>query len=178
MIHLHIMPTGQTGNGCRRRRRSKANWRWLTGQLAALNAWKQAHVTKCNPDTALPAQPHCSNRSGGGRRHQHRRARPRLHGVLSVDLIVCGSVAVSQRDGVRIGKGAGYSELEIALPTEAGLVDEGTAIHQTQLHRRWLPHPSHHVYVDLAITPTRRSPARRIEIDRQASSAKASIKIS
>ncbi|MEU5724581.1 5-formyltetrahydrofolate cyclo-ligase [Micromonospora sp. NPDC047738] len=75
-----------------------------------------------------------------------------------VDLIICGSVAVSRRDGVRIGKGAGYSDLEIALLTEAGLVTKGTAIattiHHTQLLDEQLPHASHDFNVDLAITPT------------------------
>ncbi|QGN49850.1 hypothetical protein GKC29_25510 [Micromonospora sp. WMMC415] len=75
-----------------------------------------------------------------------------------VDLIVCGSVAVSRRDGVRVGKGAGYSDLEIALLTEAGLVTKGTAIattiHQLQLLDEELPHASHDFNVDLAITPT------------------------
>ncbi|MFI7607428.1 5-formyltetrahydrofolate cyclo-ligase [Micromonospora sp. NPDC049366] len=75
-----------------------------------------------------------------------------------VDLIVCGSVAVSRRDGVRVGKGAGYSDLEIALLTEAGLVTKGTAItttiHQIQLLDEELPRASHDFNVDLAITPT------------------------
>ncbi|WP_406036514.1 5-formyltetrahydrofolate cyclo-ligase [Micromonospora sp. NBC_00898] len=75
-----------------------------------------------------------------------------------VDLIVCGSVAVSRPDGVRVGKGAGYSDLEIALLAEAGLVTEGTAIattiHQIQLLDEELPHASHDFNVDLAITPT------------------------
>ncbi|TYC23569.1 5-formyltetrahydrofolate cyclo-ligase [Micromonospora sp. MP36] len=74
-----------------------------------------------------------------------------------VDLIVCGSVAISRRDGVRVGKGAGYSDLEIALLTEAGLVTTNTAIattiHQTQLLDEELPHASHDFTVDLAITP-------------------------
>jgi len=36
-----------------------------------------------------------------------------------VDLVVCGTVAVN-RDGVRVGKGGGYSDLELALLVEAG----------------------------------------------------------
>ena len=31
-----------------------------------------------------------------------------------VDMVICGSVAVN-RDGVRVGKGAGYSDIEVAL---------------------------------------------------------------
>ncbi|MGC4768678.1 5-formyltetrahydrofolate cyclo-ligase [Micromonospora sp. DT44] len=78
--------------------------------------------------------------------------------MLPVDLIVCGSVAVSRRGGVRVGKGAGYSDLEIALLTDAGLVTTDTAIattiHQTQLLEFELPHAGHDFSVDLAITPT------------------------
>ncbi|MCW3843945.1 5-formyltetrahydrofolate cyclo-ligase [Micromonospora yasonensis] len=74
-----------------------------------------------------------------------------------VDLIVCGSVAVGRRDGVRVGKGAGYSDLEIALLTDAGLVTTdttiATTIHQTQLLDEELPHADHDFNVDLAITP-------------------------
>jgi 5-formyltetrahydrofolate cyclo-ligase len=44
-----------------------------------------------------------------------------------VDLVVCGSVAVNRR-GVRLGKGAGYSDIEVALLTEAGLIGSSTTI--------------------------------------------------
>ncbi len=44
-----------------------------------------------------------------------------------VDLVVCGSVVVNRR-GVRLGKGAGYSDIEVALLQEAGLVGPSTAI--------------------------------------------------
>ena len=39
-----------------------------------------------------------------------------------IDLVVCGTVAVN-RDGVRVGKGGGFSDLEFGLLVEAGLVD-------------------------------------------------------
>jgi 5-formyltetrahydrofolate cyclo-ligase len=77
--------------------------------------------------------------------------------MRSVDLIVCGSVAVSRASGVRIGKGAGYSDLEIALLTEAGVVTTETAIattiHQTQLLEDELANADHDFSVDFAITP-------------------------
>lgn len=39
---------------------------------------------------------------------------PSLEDLPRVDLIVCGSVAVTE-DGARVGKGGGYSELEYAI---------------------------------------------------------------
>ncbi len=44
-----------------------------------------------------------------------------------IDVIVAGSVAVS-RDGTRLGKGGGYSDLEYALCREAGLTTVDTPI--------------------------------------------------
>ncbi|WP_444968371.1 5-formyltetrahydrofolate cyclo-ligase [Verrucosispora sioxanthis] len=74
-----------------------------------------------------------------------------------VDMIVCGSVAISRRNGVWVGKGTGYSDLEIALLTEAGLVTRDTAIattvHQSQLLDEELPDADHDFSVDYAITP-------------------------
>ncbi|GGL88161.1 MULTISPECIES: 5-formyltetrahydrofolate cyclo-ligase [Micromonospora] len=74
-----------------------------------------------------------------------------------IDLIVCGSVAISRRDGVRIGKGAGYADLEAALLADAGLATAdtviATTIHQGQLLDEALPHAGHDFPVDLAVTP-------------------------
>ncbi|MFI7251318.1 5-formyltetrahydrofolate cyclo-ligase [Micromonospora chalcea] len=73
-----------------------------------------------------------------------------------VDLVVCGSVAVN-RDGVRIGKGAGYSDIEVALLTEAGLVGPSTVlattVHPLQVVNGPLPESSHDFSVDLIVTP-------------------------
>src|SRR5436190_1022570 len=44
-----------------------------------------------------------------------------------VDLVVCGSVAVSE-DGARLGKGGGFSDLELAVATGAGLVGPSTLV--------------------------------------------------
>jgi 5-formyltetrahydrofolate cyclo-ligase len=38
-----------------------------------------------------------------------------------VQTVVCGSVAVN-RTGARLGKGARYSDIEVTLLTEAGLI--------------------------------------------------------
>jgi 5-formyltetrahydrofolate cyclo-ligase len=73
-----------------------------------------------------------------------------------VDLIVCGSVAVNRR-GVRVGKGAGYSDIEVALLTEAGLVRPETVIvttvHQLQVVDDELPETEHDFSIDLIVTP-------------------------
>lgn len=72
-----------------------------------------------------------------------------------VDLVICGSVAVN-RDGVRIGKGAGYSDLEVALLIEAGLVTDETTIvapvHELQLVDEDIPRSEHDFTVDLIVT--------------------------
>jgi 5-formyltetrahydrofolate cyclo-ligase len=74
-----------------------------------------------------------------------------------VDLVVCGSVAVN-RQGVRVGKGAGYSDIEVALLTEAGLLGPQTTIvttvHQLQVVDAELPETEHDFGVDVIVTPT------------------------
>lgn len=73
-----------------------------------------------------------------------------------VDLIVCGSVAVNRR-GVRLGKGAGYSDIEVALLQEAGLIGPNTTIvttvHSLQVVDDELPETKHDFSVDLIVTP-------------------------
>jgi 5-formyltetrahydrofolate cyclo-ligase len=73
-----------------------------------------------------------------------------------VDLVVCGSVAVN-REGVRLGKGAGYSDIEVALLQEAGLMRPDTIIvttvHSLQVVDEALPETEHDFSVDLIITP-------------------------
>ncbi|MGC9670367.1 5-formyltetrahydrofolate cyclo-ligase [Planosporangium sp. 12N6] len=73
-----------------------------------------------------------------------------------VDLIACGSVAAN-RHGVRIGKGAGYSGIEVTLLTEAGLIGPGTTIvateHQLQVVDDDPPETEHDFSVDLIVTP-------------------------
>jgi len=74
----------------------------------------------------------------------------------SVDLIICGSVAVN-RYGVRLGKGAGYSDIEVALLQEAGLIRPETTIvttvHPLQVLDESLPETRHDFSVDLIVTP-------------------------
>jgi 5-formyltetrahydrofolate cyclo-ligase len=73
-----------------------------------------------------------------------------------VDLIVCGSVAVNLQ-GVRLGKGGGYSDLEMALLNEAGLLKlttpAATTVHQLQVVDEELPEADHDFRVNLIVTP-------------------------
>jgi 5-formyltetrahydrofolate cyclo-ligase len=121
-------------------------------RLAALPAWQRAHVLKTNPDQAqLPvralrkgkllymAVPKLADPLPFFRLDPteldgepevlaaHRTAAPVAPKVAvgdmhPVDLIVCGRVAVNL-SGVRIGKGAGYSDIDVALLAQAGRGD-------------------------------------------------------
>jgi 5-formyltetrahydrofolate cyclo-ligase len=88
-------------------------------------------------------------------------------GMQPVDLVICGSVAVNL-DGVRLGKGAGYSDIELALLQEAGLIGPDTPIvttvHSLQVVAEPLPKTEHDFNVDLIVTPdelVQCRPARR-----------------
>jgi 5-formyltetrahydrofolate cyclo-ligase len=80
----------------------------------------------------------------------------RLEEVEHIDLVVCGTVAVN-RSGTRVGKGGGYSDLELALLTETGAIDANTVIattvHPSQLVAGRLPETDHDFRVDLVVTP-------------------------
>ena len=74
-----------------------------------------------------------------------------------IDLVVCGTVAVN-RDGARIGKGGGFSDIEVALLVEAGLVTErttiATTVHELQVLDEPLPETDHDFRVDWIVTPS------------------------
>ena len=78
--------------------------------------------------------------------------------VPTIDLVVSGSVAVTER-GARIGKGEGFSDLEYAVLLGLGAVDEtttiATTVHELQV-REDAPAPdAHDVPMDLVVTPDR-----------------------
>ena len=79
---------------------------------------------------------------------------------------MCGTAAVN-RDGVRVGKGGGFSDLEFALLAARGLVGGETTIvttvHDLQLVDEPLPETEHDFRVDVIVTPTSvvRTPRRR-----------------
>lgn len=74
----------------------------------------------------------------------------------AIDLILCGSVAV-RRDGARLGKGGGYSDLEYAIARELEIVDEKTTIittvHPLQIVTAKIQLLPHDIPVDYIITP-------------------------
>ena len=76
--------------------------------------------------------------------------------MRQVDLVISGSVAVN-RDGVRVGKGGGYADLEYGLATAAGIVSPDipviTTIHPMQLLAEDLPRTDHDVPLNYAATP-------------------------
>jgi 5-formyltetrahydrofolate cyclo-ligase len=76
-----------------------------------------------------------------------------------VRLVVTGCVAVDEA-GARLGKGGGYSDLELALAAEAGLVDADTlvvtTVHELQvLPAGTVPTTPHDLHVDVVVTPDR-----------------------
>jgi 5-formyltetrahydrofolate cyclo-ligase len=148
-------------------------------RLAELPAWRSARVVKANPDA--PQLPVRRRALADGKLVYM--AVPRLRGekpfvllerdatiagamktgrptaleeMEPVDLVVCGTVAVN-RAGARVGKGGGYSDLELALLRETGLVGEGTAlvttVHPLQLLDEELPEAAHDFRVDVVVTP-------------------------
>ncbi|MEU9332194.1 5-formyltetrahydrofolate cyclo-ligase [Streptomyces sp. NPDC048290] len=81
-----------------------------------------------------------------------------VHDMPAVDLVVCGSVAVNS-EGARLGKGAGYADIEVALLQEAGLIGPdvliATTVHKLQVVDAEIPESSHDFRVDLIVTPER-----------------------
>lgn len=156
-------------------------------RLAMLGLWRDARVVKANPDRAqLPvreaalrdgktvymAVPAMANRepfyaldpvkvSLEAARSKYAAGVAPTVGparMEPIDLVICGSVAVDKR-GARIGKGAGYSDLEIALLAEAELIGPQTTIvttvHELQVVDADLPEAEHDVSVDIIVTPER-----------------------
>ena len=85
--------------------------------------------------------------------------------LTPVDLVVTGCVAVSE-DGSRLGKGGGFSDLELAVATEAGLVGPDTRIvttvHDLQVVGAGeIPMTDHDIRLDVIVTPTRTIEIRR-----------------
>lgn len=154
-------------------------------RLADLDVWQRARVVKANPDKAqLPvretalreqkllymAVPRIAtlepfylldpNKVGVDAAASSRAAEVAAtvgpEEMQPVDLVMCGSVAVDNR-GVRVGKGAGFSDIEMGLLAEVGLLGSHTTIvttvHQLQVVDEELPETEHDFRVDLIVTP-------------------------
>lgn len=103
--------------------------------------------------TGLAAPP----ATAASREHAARHARKiSIEEMSRVDLVICGSVAVNRR-GTRLGKGAGYSDIEVALLQEAGRIGPSTVIvttvHPLQVVDQPMPETEHDFSVDLIVTP-------------------------
>ncbi|GAA1958871.1 5-formyltetrahydrofolate cyclo-ligase [Amycolatopsis minnesotensis] len=154
-------------------------------RLAALEVWQDALVIKANPDKAqLPVRTQALRDQkllymavpAIAATNPFYLLDPARHGIDAaaskraaevartvgpaemrpVDIVVCGTVAVDHR-GVRIGKGAGYSDIEMGLLAEASLLGPSTTIvttvHELQVVDHDLPETEHDFRVDLIITP-------------------------
>jgi len=78
-----------------------------------------------------------------------------LDEVKKIDLVVCGSVAVN-REGSRVGKGGGYSDLEFALLTEERKIGAKTTIvtsvHPLQIVNENIPMTEHDIPLGAIVT--------------------------
>jgi len=76
--------------------------------------------------------------------------------LRTIDLVVCGSVAVNRR-GARVGKGGGYSDLEFALLTEQKKIAANTpivtSIHPLQMMDGEIPMTAHDIPLSAIVTP-------------------------
>jgi 5-formyltetrahydrofolate cyclo-ligase len=76
--------------------------------------------------------------------------------LRTVDLVVCGSVAVNRR-GARVGKGGGYSDLEFALLTERKKISPTTpivtSVHPLQMIDEEIPMTEHDIPLSVIVTP-------------------------
>ena len=81
-----------------------------------------------------------------------------LDEVRKIDLVVCGSVAVN-REGARVGKGGGYSDIEYALLREEKKIDESTpvvtSVHPLQILNGQIPMTEHDIPLDAIVTEER-----------------------
>ena len=98
-----------------------------------------------------------------------------LDRLQPVDLVVAGTVAAGL-DGARLGKGGGFSDLEFAVASEAGLIGPDTVVvttvHEVQvLPAGEIPTTDHDVRLDLIVTPD-----RVIEIPRPARRPSAAVR--
>ena len=165
-------------------------------RLAELPEWRAAEVVKAVPDRAQQPVRERAVRDGkllyvavprlaaelpffvvdpaasaaaaaAGERAAHHARKVGVEGMRRVDMVVCGSVAVNRR-GSRLGKGAGYTDIAVALLQEAGRIGPSTVIvttvHSLQVIEGPIPETEQDFSVDLIVTPDeviQCEPARR-----------------
>jgi 5-formyltetrahydrofolate cyclo-ligase len=105
-----------------------------------------------------PKKLKCSPYAASSIKGASRYGRPvTLDQVRRIDLVVCGSVAVN-RQGARVGKGGGYSDLEFALLTETKKIDRRTpivtSVHPLQIVDQEIPMTAHDIPLSVIVTPT------------------------
>lgn len=155
-------------------------------RLEELDAWREARRIKCNPDSPQAPARKRALRAGQivymavprlreeacfleldparlrdlhqassirGAFEAGRKLRPEE--MPSIDLVLCGSVAVA-RNGRRLGKGGGFSDLELALLMETKKLTARTPIvttvHPVQIVEE-IPAIEHDFRLDYIVTP-------------------------
>jgi 5-formyltetrahydrofolate cyclo-ligase len=115
--------------------------------LRSLECFLELDPQRLGPQVALAASVRGAERLG-------RPVRP--EDVRSIDLVVCGAVAVNGR-GARLGKGGGFSDLEYALLVEAGKIGREvpivTTVHSVQILPQSFEMRPHDIPLDAAVTP-------------------------
>jgi 5-formyltetrahydrofolate cyclo-ligase len=115
-----------------------------------------------------PEEPAAAPTDAASREHAAHHARKvGVADMRRIDMVVCGSVAVNRR-GSRLGKGAGYTDIAVALLQEAGRIGPSTVIvttvHSLQVIEGPIPETEQDFSVDLIVTPDeviQCEPARR-----------------
>lgn len=90
-----------------------------------------------------------------------------LEAMSHIDLVVSGCTAVNGA-GARLGKGAGYADIEMGLLVEAGLVDDATVlaatVHELQVFSiDNFPEEPHDFRLDLIVTPSQVIECARVQ---------------
>jgi 5-formyltetrahydrofolate cyclo-ligase len=104
-----------------------------------------------------PKKLSCSPYSASSIKGAAQHGRPvKLSEVKAIDLVICGSVAVTRR-GARVGKGGGYSDLEFALLTEEKKISAKTpivtSVHPLQIINEEIPMTEHDIPLSAIVTP-------------------------
>ena len=155
-------PVCPSGSGLRysRSRPTGRNCRSASGpcKTGSSSTWRRRSSRRlsrsiCSIRVTCPCQQ--PRRRTGRWRHASRRA----SASARCGRLISSSAAASQSTNAEpdLGKGAGYSDIEVALLAEAGLISErtmiATTVHDLQVLDEDLPEQVHDFRVDLIVTP-------------------------